>query len=185
MSVRRTINENLLKWKNGFRPWCVSEEELEGKLMEQLGESSYDFLLRVSGKTKGANRWGSNVDIGLYTLHLDIRVVVINAEKILRGTPDADLHCACEIAAFDGESPKLRYVCAILRDKHYQLGVVYAPHPRVVFEEGSAWQSALELILSYVRARAPLSKGLKGEPLSAVWEPPVGPEETGEGFLLR
>jgi len=47
-----------------------------------MGMSSEVFRKRVLGKAEGQDRWGTISDLALYTLHLDVRVVVIDAKIV-------------------------------------------------------------------------------------------------------
>ena len=92
--------------------------------MQPLGESSSTFIERVSGRTVGEARLGTNVDLAMFAWQENVRVMVVNTRTISRDSPDEVLDSAVQFAAVAGESDKTRMVCAILHKKHYDLGVL-------------------------------------------------------------
>jgi len=181
-NARSKILENLSRWRKAQRDWCSSEAELEVCSGNLLGETVDAFVLRASGKAEGTNRMGSNTDLALYTLYDNVQVVVVNAKRILRDCSEKTLRQAVVIAGSGDQGAhdelgctKSRFVCAILSENHYQLGVVKSPHIRAVFDEGKDWEDALRLILEYVRSRAPVRPGEKPRPLSSIWKDPSSP----------
>jgi hypothetical protein len=66
-------------------------------------------------------------DLALYTLFLDIRVVVVFADMIFAHSSDKQLSDACMVAGFEGECEKRRVVCAILAKGHLRLRCCFSP----------------------------------------------------------
>ena len=127
----------------------------------------------------GPNRLGSNTDLALYALYEQIQIVIVNARTILRDSTEATLRQAVMLAGSGDYGAhdelgcrKSKFVCAILSENHYQLGVVRSPQIRAVFDEGKDWENALRLILEYVRSRAPVRLGERFLPLSVAWKDP-------------
>jgi hypothetical protein len=183
-NARTKILENLSRWRKAQRDWCCSEAELDVYTRNFLGETVETFVTRASGKAKGTNRMGSNTDLALYTLYDNVQVVVVNARMIFRTSSEKALRQAVMTAGSGDQGAhdelgctKSRFVCAILSENHYQLGVVKDPHIRAVFAEGNDWDEALLLILQYVRSRAPVHPGEKPLPLSAIWKDPCSPSK--------
>jgi hypothetical protein len=102
-AARTKILDNFRRWKDSRRPFCTSEAELEALVLEATYEASDSLEARVSGLAKGKDRWGSPTDLALYTLYEDVRVVVVNADDILCGTPDDDLLKSYTVATFFDE----------------------------------------------------------------------------------
>ena len=66
-----------------MRNFCTSDEEFEAEYVApEMGMASEVFRKRVLGKAEGQDRWGTISDLALYTLHLDVRVVVIDAKIV-------------------------------------------------------------------------------------------------------
>ena len=63
---------------------------------------------------------------------------------------------AVQYAGIAGERDKTRMVCAILHKKHYDLGVLHtAQGVQAVFQVGAEWDSAIQLILKFIKAKLP------------------------------
>ena len=76
---------------------------------------------------------------------------------------------------------KNRVVCAILSSGHFDIGVVLENGcTRAVFDLGSDWDCALELILTFIKSKSPESLSVERGPLCPRWsensEPPEGCE---------
>jgi len=180
--AREKIVQNLSRWRKAKRDWCCSEAELEVHTRNLLGETFGAFVTRASGKAQGANRMGSNTDLALYTLYDNVQVVVVNARGILRDSSEKALRQAVVTAGSGDQGAhdelgctKSKFVCAILSEFHFPLGVVKSPDIRAIFNEGHDWDEALHMILDYVRSRAPVQAGQKPRPLSSVWTDPCPP----------
>ena len=69
--------------------------------------------------------------------------------------------------ALSGECDKQRVVCAVLSERHYNLGVVFGSEVQAIFDVGADWDRARALILNYLRE-------IKKSPKPKVfWDPPV------------
>ena len=56
----------------------------------------------------------------------------------------------------DTDVVKPRVLCAVLHNKHYDLGVVRsAVSIQAVFAAGPEWEAAVDLILAFVRSKMP------------------------------
>ena len=163
-----------------FRDWLstqnrgMNEEELQALSLKTTGDFIGSFMTRTSGKARGKERLGSYTDLGIFTRHEDIRVVVTCTDLILRNSSKNDDLKSVYEAVFPGESVKNRVVCAILSSGHFDIGVVLENGcTRAVFDLGSDWDCALELILTFIKSKSP-------ESLSPRWsensEPPEGCE---------
>ena len=154
--TRAQILENFESWVERRRPWCSSAEELEAEhVLPYLGASSEVFRRRVSGEAVGKDRWGTISDLALYTLQLDVLVVVINASAVFPTSSlvEDDVR-ACSPAHFDLEVPKTRVVCVVLDRDHFSLGVVRTPMGvRAIFQLGPDWDTARHRILEFIKAR--------------------------------
>ena len=65
---------------------------------------------------------------------------------------------------------KHRVVCAVLSSGHFDIGVVHENgSSRAVFDLGSHWDCAFELILSFIKGRSPESMSAKRERLIPQW----------------
>jgi len=156
-TTRTHLLETFRSWAGRKEVWCSSAEELEADyVMPHLGESSEVFRRRVTGEAVGKERWGTISDLALYTLQMDVLVVVIDAKAVspTSSLADDDRH-ACAPAHFDRteEPPKTRVVCAVLDRNHFSLGVVRVPQVRAIFQLGPDWDTARHLILGFIKAR--------------------------------
>ena len=101
-------------------------------------------------------RLGTNIDLAMSAWQENVRVMVVDIHSLSRDTPDEVLDKAVQFAAVAGERDKTRMVCAILHKKHYDLGVVCTDHgEQAVFQVGDEWDTAIHLILRFIRARLP------------------------------
>jgi hypothetical protein len=129
--------------------------ELEVHLAKFIGESSSKFIERVSSKAKEKDRLGLVIDLSLATFRENVRVMVIDAGRITRDTPDQNLYKAVEYVITPGECEKTRIVCAVVHRNHYDLGVVRtARGVCAVFAVGQEWDEACSLILRFVKANS-------------------------------
>ena len=113
--------------------------------LKTTGDFIESFMTRTSGKARGIARLGSYTDLGIFTRHEDIRVVVICTDLILRNSSRIDDLKSVYEAVFPGECVKNRVVCAIL-----SIGVVLENGcTHALFGLGSDWDCSLELIDVY------------------------------------
>ena len=76
---------------------------------------------------------------------------------------------AVQLAAVAGESDNTRMVCAILHKQHYDLGVLRTNQGvQAVFQVGDEWDTAIHLILRFIRARLP-ADGQAQKLLGSCW----------------
>ena len=93
------------------------------------------------------------IDLSVATFRENVRVMVIDAGRITRDTPDQDLCKAVNFVITPGECEKTRVVCAVIHRLHYDLGVVRTTQGvRAVFAVGQEWEEACRLIVSFVKA---------------------------------
>ena len=171
--ARSQVWQNFTRFRDvKLSPFYPEVQELEKKVFEYIGETTAGLKARVTGTISGKELWGSVTDLALYTLYEDVRVVVINADSIVRSSSDRDLLQACTPSAFEFECEKFRVVCAVLSNNHWDLGVVYAPHAKAVFQNGSEWDTARSAILRFLLSHAPEVRGGKRTPYGLPWQPP-------------
>ena len=100
--------------------------------------------------------------------------MVIDSRNIWSDTSNADLRkLALRKAEFkaDTECAKSRVFCAVLHNEHYDLGVVRsAGSIQAVFAAGKEWEAAVDLILVFVRSKAP-DRGAPRKELCPRWAP--------------
>ena len=138
-AARLQVMENLNSWYLKKRPFYLSDEDFEAdEILPHLQETRKKFTDRLMGKiTKGEDMWGSGCDLALYSLFLDVLVVVISPEKVSKHSSlEQDEKYACRELWYDCvvEAPKTRVVCIILQNHHFQLGVVRSPRVRAIFQ---------------------------------------------------
>ena len=80
--------------------------------LKTTGDFIESFMTRTSGKARGIAILGSYTDLGIFTRHEDIRVVVICTDLILRNSSKIDDLKSVYEAVFPGECVKNRVVCA-------------------------------------------------------------------------
>ena len=73
--VRTRILENFTKLTQSKQEFFTSSEEQEGHAITLLGESSSNFIERVSGKAVGDARLGTNTDLAMFAWQ-EVRVMV-------------------------------------------------------------------------------------------------------------
>jgi len=151
--TREHLLANFTTWRDKERAWCGSETDLEEKVMGLFGMSSNGYLQHAAGLEKGKDVWGTVLDLGLYTMFLDVRIVVIDVGQIRGDSSDEELLQSCSETGFPGECEKHRVVCAVCLGDHFDIGVVYGPKARAVFDVGDDWTRACVLILKHLRAR--------------------------------
>ena len=100
--VRTRILENFTKLTQSKQEFFTSSEQ-EGHAITILGESSSNFIERVSGKAVGDARLGTNTDLAMFTWQENVRVMVVNTRTISRDTADEVLDNAVQYAAVAGE----------------------------------------------------------------------------------
>jgi hypothetical protein len=125
---------------------------------------------RVTGTAKGEQRLGLN-DFA----KTPFQVMVIDAGSIWADSSADELRRAVRTAEFrtDTEFVKSRVLCAVMHSKHYDLCVVRsAGSVRAVFAAGAEWEAAVELILAFIKSKAPLRGQLVREELCPRWIPP-------------
>jgi hypothetical protein len=175
LAARARIMDNINEYIDFVKSTCVDESEVEGAIMENHGELPSSFVPRVMGLAKGDNRLGLINDFAAYTAKTPFQVMVVDADRIRADSSPEELQRAVRKAELptDTEFVKCRLVCAVLHKKHYDLGVVRsAGLVHAVFAAGKEWEAALELILAFVRSRAPARGQARGE-LCPRWVPPV------------
>ena len=166
--TRELILFNFNRWRDRVRALCSSEAQLEEKVIDAVFSTSQYFLFHAAGLIPGEDKQGEIHDLAIYTLFLDIRVIVVHADAIRADSTEKQLSEACIVAGFEGECEKRRVVCAVLEKGHYDLGVVFRPEAHAVFENGPEWETARSLILHYLRAR-------KAKPQPKVFWTPSAP----------
>ena len=175
-AAREQILWNFRKWRSKHSDY-LTEEEWETQVVETTGDFIDNFESRTFGTAKGEARLGSYTDLAIFTRHEDIRVVVICTDNIFRYSSRDVLEKSVYEAIFPGESAKLRVVCAVLSSRHFDIGVVHVNGTtRAVFELGSDWDCALQLILSFIQSRSPLSKAEKRKRLCPEWKMSAEPD---------
>ena len=114
-------------------------------------------------------------DFAAYTAKTPFQVVVIDAGSIWADSSADELRRAVRRAEFktDTEFVKSRVLCAVMHSKHYDLCVVRsAGSVRAVFAAGAEWEAAVELILTFIKSKAPLRGQQVREELCPRWVPP-------------
>jgi hypothetical protein len=157
-------------WRDRQRKECTASR-LSEVIYETLGYTEEEYQLYAAGLVSGKKILGSFADFGLYTLYLDVRVVIIFADQVHPNSSDKELYQACYPACFEKECEKPRVACAILwsSKEHYDMGVVCRPEVQAVFDVGPEWDDALALILNELRT---LKKESRSKP---PWIPPAHP----------
>ena len=101
---------NFTRWRDRVRSTCTGETELEEKVWCSVASSSRDYLLHIAGMGEGMDKQGTVQDLAIYSLFLDIRVIVVLADRIHASSSEKELSDACIEAGFEGESEKRRVV---------------------------------------------------------------------------
>ena len=168
-NARRQILFNFRDWLSTEKSE-LKEDALDELAMKTTGDFIDSFMTRTFGKAKGEARLGSYTDLAIFTRHEDIRVVVICTDLILRDSTQADDLKSVYEAIFPGECVKHRVVCAILSSGHFDIGVVHENgSTRAVFDLGSDWDCARQLIMTFVKSKAPESLAIERERLCRRW----------------
>ena len=142
---------NFKKLTQSKQEFFTSSEEQEDHVTTLFGESSSTFVERVSGKAVLEARLGANTDLAISAWQENVRVMIVDTHSLSRDTPDEMLDKAVQFAAAAGERDKTRMVCA-----HYDLGVLRTDQGvQAVFQVGDEWDTAIHLILRFIRARLP------------------------------
>jgi hypothetical protein len=174
-AARIRIMDNINEYLELVKCFCAEESEIEGAIMENYGELPSSFVPRVKGLAQGEARLGLINDFAAYTAKTPFQVVVVDTGGIWSDSSTEELHRAVRKAELktDTEFYKCRVVCAVFHKKHYDLGVVRSAGTiQAVFAAGEEWEAALELILSFVKSKAPARGQERGE-LCPRWVPPV------------
>ena len=151
--TREHLLANFNRWRDKERERCESELVLEERVVEIFGMSSTDYRYHAAGLAKGKEVWGTVLDLGLYTMFLDVRVMVVHVGQIRGVSSDEELLQSCFEAVFPGECEKHRVVCAVCFGDHWDIGAVFdGPKARTIFDVGEDWTCARGLILNYLRA---------------------------------
>ena len=87
---------------------------VEETVLNYFGMSSKNSFIMQGLCQEKKELFGTVVDIGVYTMFLEVRVVVIDSGKIRADSSDAELLKCCTEAVFPGECEKRRVVCAVL-----------------------------------------------------------------------
>jgi hypothetical protein len=113
-------------------------------------------------------------DFAAYTACTPFQVMVIDTggvwsdssrEETLRAVRNAELKSDTEVV-------KCRVICAVLHKKHYDLAVVRnSGSVQAVFAAGAEWEAARDLILAFVKSKAP-ARGQERGVLCPRWVPP-------------
>ena len=110
---------NFNKWRGKERERCESELALEERVGEVFGMSSKEYLSHASVLQNVKEAWGTILDLGLYTMFLDVRIIVIFVGRIRGVSSDEELLQSCFEAVFPGECEKHRVVCAVFCGEGY------------------------------------------------------------------
>ena len=154
-SARSHELANFSKWVSSI---SRSGDELHEAVANVTGGSVLDFQARVSGVTKGENLNGDQLDFAFGTLYQDVRIMVVDADRIFATSTEEELLASCEPNFFPGEAAKTKVVFAILSGRHFSIGSVRTHLGfRAVFEVGTDCDESLRLVLRFIRSRAPSS----------------------------
>ena len=113
--------------------------------------SSQDYLYHAAGLESGQALHGTINDLALFSLLLDVRIIVIHADEIQTDSSEEDMSKYCTVAGFRHESEKSRVVCAVLSGDHFDIGAVHLPGVRAIFDNGEDWECGLTHILCFFR----------------------------------
>ena len=166
---------NINEYTDLVKATCLDTSEVDGAILENFGELPSSYVPRITGTAKGKERLGEVNDFAAYTANTPFQVMVIDSQHIWSDTSDTDLRKALRKAEIktDMDIVKSRVLCAVLHNKHYDLGVVRsAGSVQAVFAAGPEWEAAVGLILAFVRSKMP-SRGEERKPLCQRWVPPA------------
>jgi hypothetical protein len=168
--------DNINEYIDLVKSTCVDPCEVEGAIWENYGELPSSYEPRITGTAKKEARLGLINDFAAYTAKTPYQVVVIDTSNIWSDTPDGELRKLAVRKAeirTDTEFVKSRVLCAVLHNNHYDLGVVRSEGSiQCVFTAGTEWDAAEQLILAFVKSKAPPPRQKRGE-LCPRWVPPV------------
>jgi hypothetical protein len=175
-AARVRMMSNINEYTDLVKSSCVDPSEVDGAILENFGELPSSYVPRITGIAKEKERLGEVNDFAAYTANTPFQVMVIDSQNIWSDTSDADLRKLAlrkaEIKT-DTDVVKSRVLCAVLHNKHYDLGVVRsAGSIQAVFAAGPEWEAAVDLILAFVRSKMP-SRGAERKPLCQRWVPPA------------
>src|SRR6185312_4529224 len=175
-AARARIMNNISEYTDLVKATCLDPSEINGAILGNFGELPSSYVPRVTGTANGKERLGEVNDFAAYTAKTPFQVMVIDSAKIWSDTRDADLRKLAlrkaEIKT-DTDVVKSRVLCAVLHNKHYDLGVVRSTGSiQAVFAAGPEWEAAADLILAFVRSKMP-SRGAERKPLCQRWVPPT------------
>ena len=77
--TRELILFNFTRWRDRVRE-LSSDAELEEKVYTAVSRQSKQYLLHAAGLTTGMDLQGDVQDLAIYTLFLDIRVMVVHVD---------------------------------------------------------------------------------------------------------
>ena len=103
---------------------AASDAQLHEKVAIVTGGSMLAFRDRVSGVTKGEDLNGDQLDFAFGTLYQDVRIMVVNADRVFATSTDEELLAACEPNFFPGEAAKTQVAFAVLSGVHFSIGSV-------------------------------------------------------------
>ena len=82
--TRELILSNFTRWRDRVWGFCCDETDCEAKVFESVSSTSKDYLLHAAGLSKGLDLQGLVQKLAIYTLFLDVRVVVVMADLIVQ-----------------------------------------------------------------------------------------------------
>jgi hypothetical protein len=174
-AARGRIMSNITEYIDFVKSTCVDPSEVDGAILQNFGELPSSYVPRVTGTAKEEHRLGLINDFAAYTAKTPFQVMVIDAGSIWADSSVDELHKAVRTAEFktDTEFVKSRVLCAVMHSKHYDLCVVRsASSVQAVFAAGVEWEAAVELILAFIKSKAPSRGQQVREELCPRWAPP-------------
>src|SRR4051794_3921794 len=116
-------------------------------------------------------------DFAAYTAKTSMRVRVISTNCVWADSTDDELQVEAVVGQpefpTDDQFIKTRVVFAVLNNKHWDLGVLRTGNRvQEVFREGE-WQEAQQLLLEFVRSKAPVRGSVKRQELGPRWAPQI------------
>ena len=167
---------NINEYIDFVKSTCVDSSEIDGAILENFGELPSSYTPRVTGIAKAERRLGLINDFAAYTAKTPYQVMAIDAGSIWADSSVDELRQAVRRAEFktDTEFVKSRVLCAVMHSKHYDLCVVRsAGSVQAVFAAGAEWEAAAELILAFIKSKAPSRGQHVREELCPRWAPPL------------
>ncbi len=173
-AARDRILANITEYVDLVKSTCVEPSEVEGAILENYGELPSSYIPRVTGTAKEAGRLGLINDFAAFTAKTPFQVMVIDTRDIWLDSSDTDLHRAVRKAEIRTDTEFVKRVfCVVLHKRHYDLGVVRREGSvQAVFAAGVEFDTALGLILVFVKSRSPIRGGERGD-LCPRWVPPA------------